>query len=352
MLTLTPTQTLELRHLQRATRERQVYVRVTVVLMLAGGFAAADVADALGIDAASVYRYAQGYGQAATLGDFVTRHYVPYAGRLTGAQAEQVRAHVGEELRLTAAGIADWVRAQLGVAYSPGGMVGVLHRLGFAYKYTHLVPAKADPVQQQAFLDQVLLPLLAQAEPAAATATPPLVYFADAVHPQHNTRPERGWIAVGESFPIASNPGRKRLTLTAALNAHDVTDVVTYESGRANGEATIALLSALRERRDQTARGRPIVVICDNASTWRAAAVTEWLDGHRDCRLCFLPPYSPNLNLIERLWKYLRKEVISSFYTPKFSAFADRIRAFFVTIADHKPALQSLLTLRFAVTSA
>ena len=176
------------------------------------------------------------------------------------------------------------------------------------------------------------------------------MYFADAVHPQHNTRPERGWIAVGETFPIASNSGRQRLTLTAALNAHDVTDVVTHESGRADAEATIALLTRLRQQRDAHAAGRPIVVVCDNASTWRAAAVSDWLRTRPDCRLCFLPPYSPNLNLIERLWKYLRKEVISSFYTPAFADFADRIRAFFASIADHETALKSLLTLRFAVT--
>jgi transposase len=369
MLTLSSSQEQALRSLQRSTRERCVYVRVTTVLMLHQGFAASDVGLALGIDESSVYRYGKAYPKAGSLGEFVTRQYVGYTGRLTADQAQAVVAYVGEELRLTASGVADWVRTALGVSYSAGGMVGVLHRLGFAYKYTHLVPSKADSAQQQEFLDHVLLPLLAQAAPGAGaeagaevageiageiageavSEAAPLVYFADAVHPQHNTRPERGWIAVGETFPISSNSGRKRLTITAAVNAHQVCDVVTHESGRANGEATIALLEALRTQRDEKSPGRPIVVVCDNASTWRAKCVTDWLAERPDCRLCFLPPYSPNLNLIERLWKHLRKEVISSFYTPSFAVFAERIRNLFRNIAEHKNALQSLLTLKFAV---
>ena len=67
----------------------------------------------------------------------------------------------------------------------------------------------------------------------------------------------------------------------------------------------------------------------------------------RICDGLFLPPYSPNLNLIERLWKMLRKKVINTrFYRTK-KKFKRAVMNFFEHIADYKEELESLLTLNF-----
>ena len=69
-------------------------------------------------------------------------------------------------------------------------------------------------------------------------------------------------------------------------------------------------------------------------------------------KLIFLPPYCPNLNLIERLWKYFRKRVLYNRYYEHFDEFKAACQGFFAGIAEHAAALRSLLTENFQVITA
>ena len=91
----------------------------------------------------------------------------------------------------------------------------------------------------------------------------------------------------------------------------------------------------------------PITLFLDNAAYQRCALVLETA-AELHIELCFLPPYSPNLNLIERLWKFVRKECLYSTYYDKFPAFKTAIADCLAqTHTKHKSALDSLLTLHF-----
>src|SRR6201992_619791 len=68
--------------------------------------------------------------------------------------------------------------------------------------------------------------------------------------------------------------------------------------------------------------------------------------------LLFLPTYSPNLNLIERLWKFVKKQCLYSIYYNDFAVFKQAISACLAqTNTVHKATLDSLLTLRFQTFS-
>ena len=85
----------------------------------------------------------------------------------------------------------------------------------------------------------------------------------------------------------------------------------------------------------------------DNARYQRCRVVAE-LAGELGLELLFLPPYSPNLNLIERLWKFTKKECLASEYYENFAAFKGAIAGFLSTVhQQHAEALQSLLTWNF-----
>jgi transposase len=91
----------------------------------------------------------------------------------------------------------------------------------------------------------------------------------------------------------------------------------------------------------------------DNARYYRSALVAEFLRSSR-IHMHFLPPYSPNLNPIERLWRLMKKEVIKSEYTPHFSVFQQRIRDFrraapFTNIDKYKDKLESLINTNFQI---
>ena len=66
----------------------------------------------------------------------------------------------------------------------------------------------------------------------------------------------------------------------------------------------------------------------------------------------FLPPYSPNLNLIERLWKFLRKKVINTGFYRNKAEFRLAINKSFAKIGDYREELESLLTLKFRLVNS
>jgi transposase len=108
------------------------------------------------------------------------------------------------------------------------------------------------------------------------------------------------------------------------VNAHNPTDVVIEESVSINAQSTIALLKKL-ERKNPTIK--KIYVVADNARYYRNRLVREFLKTSK-VTILFLPPYSPNLNLIERLWRFLKKTVLYNTYYEKFADFRNAILNF------------------------
>jgi len=168
-----------------------------------------------------------------------------------------------------------------------------LHRLGYGYKQTTSVPCQADAAAQSAFLADTLAPLLAQAE--AGTAT---VYFADAAHPTHDTRATHVWTRKGDKRPWLTVSGRERVNLNAALNAVVPTQVHLDETVCVDARSARRLYEQLLAAHPEG----PLYVVCDNARYYKNKGLAAWLAAKRLVQV-FLPPYSPNLNLIERLWK-------------------------------------------------
>ena len=97
--------------------------------------------------------------------------------------------------------------------------------------------------------------------------------------------------------------GRQRVNINGVVNAHDPTDVVIEESSSINAQSTIALLKKLEQKNKSL---RCIFVVADNARYYRNRKVKAFLETSK-VKIIFLPPYSPNLNLIERLWRLLKK---------------------------------------------
>ena len=152
------------------------------------------------------------------------------------------------------------------------------------------MPCQADAAAQTAFLTDTLVPLLEAAEAGKA-----VVYFADAAHPTHNTRATHVWTQTGKERPLLTVSGRERVNLNAALNAHCPTQVHLDETDCVNAQSAQRLYEKILAAHPEG----PVYVVCDNARYYQNKALTEWLADKRLVQV-FLPPYSPNLNLIER----------------------------------------------------
>ena len=327
-----------LRQAQRVCRHKAGYVPVTVLLLLDRGRAVSAIAEDLGLDEATVYRYAQTYREKGMAG-YLAAEQPGYWGLLTSAQLAGLGQELGQTLYTDCRAIADWLAAAYGVRYSVSGLTDLLHRLGFSYKLTTAVPCQADAGQQTAFLTDTLVPLLAQAEAGEA-----VIYFVDAAHPTHNTRATHVWTETGKERPLLTVSGRERVNLNAALNAHAPTQVHLDETDCVNAQSTQRLYEKLLAAHPQG----PVYVVCDNARYYKNKALAEWLANKRLVQV-FLPPYSPNLNLIERLWKFLRQKIINTAFYRTKGQFKTAVLDFFDRLPEFGQELASRLSLKFHV---
>lgn len=330
----------QLRKLQRTDKDKKVFIKVTVLLMLDEGFSPEMIARSLGIEDSTLYRYQKDFNEKG-LSFYLDSRYVAYSGKLTQAQEVELIRELSDNLYISSKEAAAYILHTFGVKYTSQGVVKLLHRLGFVYKKTTAVPSKADAKAQEEFIKK-LHALLKKLGPEE------VVYFNDGVHPQHNTRADYGWIPKGKTFEMPSNPGRRRINLNGALNAKDATDIVIREEERINAESVKKLWDTLGERNP----GKTIYNICDNAPYYHSKEIKQYLIDNPKVRIIYLPAYSPNLNLIERLWKFLRKQVTSYYFYEHYAEFRQAILDFFHHIKNYKSELESLLTLKFRVISA
>lgn len=169
------------------------------------------------------------------------------------------------------------------------------------------------------------------------------MYFADGVHPQHNTYCNYGWILKGKDFELKSNTGRKRVNINGAVNANNVEKVVIDETDSVNAQSTIRMFELIEK---QNPNAKKINVVVDNAKYYKCDLVKEYLKNSR-INLLFLPTYSPNLNLIERLWRVLNRNIIYNKYYENFSDFKKSILDFFENIKFYKDEIERVINFKF-----
>lgn len=327
----------KLRELQNNVKlSRRRYRKVTVLVMLHQGHSIDVVEAALGLDDNTIRRYWEGYEEQG-IETYLTDHYVPYSGKLTSEQEVALANHLDENLYLDVKPIIAWVGDNFNIGYTISGMRDLLHRLGFTYKQAKAVPSKADEEAQRAFLEDQLPGLLDEVSAGAAE-----VYYGDGVHPTHNTKTGRGWIRKGQDFEIDCNSGRKRVNINGAVRATKPEHLVYDVTDSINAQSTQRVCRQLLNKHP----GKKIYYICDNARYNRCKWLQEWARNQR-IEFIFLPAYSPNLNLIERLWRLLRKEAINSIYYEAYADFRQGIIGFLDNAKAYKEEIRSLLTLNF-----
>jgi transposase len=198
------------------------------------------------------------------------------------------------------------------------------------------VPAKADPDEQAEYLNDKLLPRLKEAERGQRT-----VLFVDAAHFVFGPFLGYLWCLVRLFIPGPS--GRKRYNVLAAL------DAITHQVIRVSNHAYINAESVCDLLRQVAAAGlrRPLTLVLDNAR-YQRCAVVQALARSLKIELLYLPSYSPNLNLIERVWKFVKKECLAARCLENYEAFTAAIDDCLNSLpTKHKTKMDTLLTLNF-----
>jgi transposase len=328
---LTTEQLNELRRAHRQAKNKADADRIKAVYSLAIGHSIAQVASILMIDEETLRNYKKRYEEGG-IPELLKNNHKGSMCRLSEAEIDILKSELQTTIHLTTQSVIHFIETNFGILYTQSGMRDLLHRLGYEYKKPKLVPGNPDVEAQEIFVEQYNE--FMEKKPDTFE-----VLFLDAVHPEHNALAAYGWIKRGEKRELKTNSGRERLNLHGAINA-ETYQVTIIESETVDAYSTINLLTAIEQAYPLSMK---IYVILDNARYHYSNLVRDFLEESK-IKLVFLPSYSPNLNLIERLWKFFKKKVLYNRYHENVDAFRNACINFFRNIHVHYDDIAKIMS--------
>jgi transposase len=333
----------ELQSRRHQTHDKRVYERLSAVLWVSDGKTRCEVADLLGCSVRQLAEWLRLFRNRG-LDAVCTLHHRGDPGNLTAAQVERLKKEISTGRFRSSDQVRLWVEEMFGVAYTASGIKGLLCRIGASYHKVTGFLWKADPDKQQEFVAHYERQKAAAQRPGARRTRR---YFVDACHPIWGLELVYAcWLLVGQRFLAAMGSGRKRLNVLGAY-CPDNQEYLDLRLTRdnINGEQFVNLLRLLRARHTETER---FVLYLDRAKYYGSPVVKAWLRRHPEFELEPLPTYSPNLNLIERLWKFLRKRALSRWHKT-FEAMQAAVSEVLDHLSDYRRELGTLMTEDFHI---
>lgn len=314
----TEEQKKKLRNLHQTSRDHHVRDRIRCVLLSADGWTPGMIAQSQLIHETTVRRHLNDWLKGEKL--------APENGgsdsHLSEEQTAELTTSLTNNLLPTTQAIIEQVVDWWGIRYTVPGMTKWLHRNGFSYRKPVGIPHKFSAEAQQAFVETYN-----ELKQKAGDDEP--ILFIDGVHPTQGTKLAYGWMPAGKkSQPVETTGSRTRLNIMGALNLNDIGSTVVREYDSINSLNIARFFIAIRETYPIRQK---VHIILDGAGYHRAELVKKWayvmnIDLH------YLPPYSPNLNPIERLWKVMNEKVRNNRYFASPKAFRQEIHHFFRNI--------------------
>ena len=209
-----------------------------------------------------------------------------------------------------------------------------LKKLGLNRYKVNAIPANADTDKQARFHDEQLMPRLEEAQQFKRT-----VYFVDASH--FVFAAFLGYLWSFTRLFVKSPSGRQRFNVLGAINAITHKLITVTNTSYINAQSICELLHKIADQHVGA-----VTLILDNARYQKCTIVTA-LAQKLNIELLYLPSYSPNLNLIERLWKFVKKDCLYSKYYEGFDMFKQAITDCLENLPNRESELKTLLNLKF-----
>ena len=198
------------------------------------------------------------------------------------------------------------------------------------------MPSKVNPDEQANFLKGTLMPAIEKAKAGLLE-----LFFMDASHFVMGGSPGKLWGKI--RYWIKTSSGRKRYNVLGALNFVSKKIEMVANDTYITSTQVVQLLEDIAVKY----AGKAIAIILDNARYQKCALVTGKA-AELGIQLIFLPTYSPNLNLIERVWKFVKAQVLNAVYIETFKEYCERISGLVTHIeVEHADRMASLVTERF-----
>jgi transposase len=340
---LTAEQRREIERRRKGTLDRRVYQRLTAVLAVAADNTREEVAELLGVSPSQLGEWLRVYRNEG-LDALCEVHNKGDPGKLTARQLEQLKAEVGTGCFRSSDQIRDWIQSTFSVSYSSSGLKGLLKRSGISYHKVTGFLWKADPDEQRAFVERVKRHKRQARRPDAPRTRR---YYVDACHPVWGLDLVYCcWLLVGQRFLAGMGCGRKRLNILGGYCPDDGEYIdVRLTRDNVNGEQFVNFLRLLRSLHPETER---FILYVDGARYYKSPVVKGWLGRHPGLLLSRIPSYSPNVNLIERMWKFMRQKALSRWHRT-FEDMQAAVSGVLDHLEDYRDELRTLMSEKFHI---
>lgn len=325
-LYLTPEEKAYLEETHQHCENRKEGDRIKAVLLRSEGWTVPQISQALRLHQSTIIRHIEEYKSGK-----LKNQSGGSSSNLTDEQSQELIAHLEEHTYAHNHQIVLYIKERFGVTYTVSGLHKWLHRNGFSYKKPKGHPHKANPELQNQFIAEY-----EKLKDEVGTDEP--ILFMDAVHPTQATKLAYGWIRTGKTKHVETTGSRTRLNIVGAIQLGHIAEAITAQYETINAESIIDFMGKIRSQCDN----KIVHLILDRSGYHRALLVAEKA-AELNIKLHFLPPYSPNLNPIERLWKVMNEKTRNNRFFKGAKDFKEAINSFF---DDILPTIGSSLNTR------
>ena len=333
-LTFTPQEIQQLRRERFEHPHPRVQVKMEVVVLKAHQLPHHTIADIAGVSENTVREYLEQYQEGGIERLKEARFRQPQSALVP--HRETLQAYFEEHPPASVSEAAARIQELTGIQRRPTQVRAFLKSLKLRYLKVGSIPSNVDVEQQERFKEEKLEPRIQEAQAGRRA-----LYFVDAAH--FVLAPFLGYLWVRIRRMIQAHSGRQRFNVLGALNALTHQMITVTNATYINAPVVCELLRQVAARNVSL----PITLVLDNARYQKCALVQE-LAATLNIELLYLPSYSPNLNLIERMWRFVKKKVLYCRYYKDFASFQAAItECVSQAHVKYRSELDSLLTLRF-----
>ncbi len=329
----------QLREYRDKQRDDRLKLRFVALLMLVEEVSIASVASVIGKSVSTIERWGDHY-LTKGIDSLNSFQYTPKQTYLKPAQIEQLVTWVKTTNPAKTKQVKAYIKEQFGVPYSVEAVRVLMQKQGLKRLRPKTQPgnppSEADQQEFVANYEQM------KAECEAGTQ----FFFLDGMHLVHQNAPGYCWGDPKDPPVMKTNTGRKRLNILGGYNPTDLSLLHVTGEASCNGERVIELFGKIEAHHPTAPQ---LIMFSDNATYFYSAQVREWLEGHPRLWLLPLPPYAPNLNLIERFWKFAKEELVRNTYYEKYITFRAQVFRFLNHVDRYVDELKTLMVEKFQI---
>ena len=319
--------------------DARLKVRFIALLMIAKGSEIHFVAHVIGYSLQTIEIWIYQY-KSKGLDALNSFQYKPKKPYLTPEQIEQlvdwVRTENPEKIKMVRA----YIKENFNIKYCNEAVRQLLKKKGLELLRPKVRPGKAPTQEEQ---KETINQYFAMKK---NYPTGTVFLFGDGMHLVHQNIPGLCWGDPKSPPVLRTNTGRKRLNILGAYNpdSHKLTHLTGEQN--CDAERAIEFFNVIQEDYPKAPK---IVLFLDNATYFKAKIVQEWLEKNPRFEIVYLPPYSPNLNLIERLWRFVKEKLVKNKYYEKYITFRAKSFQLLNHLYKHKEELRTLMVEKFQI---